>query len=62
MYEFFDLTEHNDVMIPMYGTTHLLTVAGLLILLLITLWQRRKIKIVVAGKRLIRGFMMAIYC
>ena len=36
MYEFFDLTEHADVRIPMYGTTQLLTVAGLLILLLIT--------------------------
>jgi hypothetical integral membrane protein (TIGR02206 family) len=58
MYEFFDLTEHTDVMIPMYGTTHLLTVAGLLILLLITLWQRKKIKLIVARKRFIRGFMI----
>jgi len=59
MHEFFDLTEHSDVLIPMYGTTHLFTVIGLLLLLLLTLWQRDTIKKLVANKRLVRRFMTA---
>ena len=58
MHEFFDLTEHNDVRIPMYGTTHLITVIGLLLLLLLTLWQKENIKKIVANRRIIRGFMI----
>ncbi|MGW8315646.1 MAG: TMEM164-related integral membrane acyltransferase [Bacteroidales bacterium] len=58
MHEFFDLTEHTDVLIPMYGTTHLITAAGLVLLLLLTLWQKDRIKKLVANKRFIKRFMI----
>lgn len=52
MYEFFDPTEFADVRIPMYGRIHLITVIGMLILLWLLLWQKEKIKKLVANKKL----------
>ena len=57
MHEFFDLTEHQEVLIPMYGNTHLFTVIGLLLLLLLTLWQKDNLKKLVSNRRFVRRFM-----
>jgi hypothetical integral membrane protein (TIGR02206 family) len=58
MHEFFDLTEKHDVQIPMYGLTHLITVIGMIILLLLILWQKEKIRKLVANKNLVNGFLI----
>ncbi len=57
MNDFFNLTEHTDVRIPMYGTTHLITVIGLMLLLLLILWQRDRVKNLVANRRFIKRFL-----
>jgi len=57
MHKSFNLTEHTDVRIPMYGTTHLIRVTGLLLLLLIILWQKENVKKLVANWRFIKNFM-----
>jgi hypothetical integral membrane protein (TIGR02206 family) len=59
MYEFFDPTELSEVQIPMYGSIHLLTVLGMLILLALVLWRREAVKRLVNNKRLFHRVMYA---
>ena len=58
MREFFDLTESSEVQIPMYGLTHLLTVIGMIVLLLLVIWRKDYIKKLVSNKRLVNGFLI----
>jgi len=59
MHDFFDMTESSEVQIPMYGLTHLLTVIGLLMLLLLIIWQKENVKRLVSNRRLINSFLIA---
>ncbi|MFZ5941125.1 MAG: TIGR02206 family membrane protein [Bacteroidota bacterium] len=58
MTEFFRLTEHPDVQIPMYGRTHLITVIVMVLLLLLVLWRRDAIKRMVNNRRFVRTFIV----
>lgn len=58
MNSFFNLTEHHDVRIPMYGQTHLITVIILFFLLLLILWKREFIKRTVNNRRFVKNFMI----
>ena len=57
MYEFFDLTEHSEVQIPMYGTVHLLTVIGMLLLVAVLFWKRSAVKKLANNQRFIKRFI-----
>ena len=59
MLKFFNLTEHSEVQIPMYGLTHLITFIGLVLLLLLILWKKNQIKKLVANHLLMRRFLIA---
>ena len=56
--KFFNLTEHHEVQIPMYGLTHLITVIGMLLLLVLILLHKKQIKRVVNNHLLIRRFLI----
>jgi hypothetical integral membrane protein (TIGR02206 family) len=58
MYGFFDLTEKSEVQIPMYGLTHLFTVIGMFLLLLLIIWQKDRIRTLISNKRLITRIMI----
>lgn len=58
MHNFFDLTESTEVQIPMYGSTHLVTVIVMLLLLLLVLWRKEGVKKLLSGKRLVNGFLI----
>jgi hypothetical integral membrane protein (TIGR02206 family) len=58
MHDFFDLTEHADVQIPMYGRTHLITVIGMLILLSLVLWRKQGVKRLLSNHRLVNIFLI----
>lgn len=57
MYEFFDPTDAAEVQIPMYGQVHLYTVLGMIVLLLLIIWQRKNIKSIINRRKLMTGFM-----
>ena len=58
MHDFFDLTESSEVQIPMYGLTHMITVIGMILLLLLVLSNKERIKKLVSNKRLMTGFLI----
>jgi hypothetical integral membrane protein (TIGR02206 family) len=58
MHNFFDLTEFDEVQIPMYGRTHLITVIIMILFLFLILWQKKRVKKIVANTRLVRGFLI----
>lgn len=60
MYDFFNLTEHSEVQIPMYGTIHLFTVIGMLALLALILFNQNAVKRLANSRRFIRRFTWTI--
>ena len=58
MHEFFDLTEHSEVQIPMYGRTHLITVIVMLLLLFLVLWRKKGLKKLLSNKRVLNSFLI----
>ena len=59
MHDFFDLTEHEDVQIPMYGRTPLITVIVMILLLFLVLWRKEGVKKLLANTRLVNAFLIA---
>jgi len=59
MHDFFDLTEHSEVQIPMYGRTHLITVIVMVLLLFLVLWQKKGVKKLLSNRRLVNTFLIA---
>lgn len=53
MQNFFDLNEHAEVLIPMYGTIHLITLAVMLVILPVMIWKKETVKKLVDNQRFI---------
>ncbi len=58
MKKFFDPTEYTEVIIPMYGLIHLITVLVMVLLILLALWKKDVVKRLVADKRFMSRFMI----
>jgi hypothetical integral membrane protein (TIGR02206 family) len=60
MQNFFNPTEHNEVMIPMYGTIHMITLAGIVLLVLLLIWKKDLVKRLSMNRKIMLGFI-AVY-
>lgn len=57
MKEFFDLNEFSEIMIPMYGRIHMITILVMLVLILVLLWKKDAVKRLVADRRFMVRFI-----
>lgn len=59
MREFFDLNEGGELLHPMYGTVHLITIAAMVIFILLMIWQKDAVKKLANNRRFVVGFLIA---
>lgn len=58
MNKFFNPAEHAEIIIPMYGTVHFITLGGLVLLLLLVFWQKETVKKLVNNRRYMLGMVI----
>jgi hypothetical integral membrane protein (TIGR02206 family) len=58
MYDFFNLADHSYEVIPMYGLIHLFTVLGMVILLVIAVWNKQLTKTIFNNKKFVTWLMI----
>ncbi|MFB6319015.1 YwaF family protein [Saccharicrinis sp. FJH54] len=57
MLRFFNPEENSEILIPMYGTIHLLTLAGVVLLVLLMIMNRKGIRRLAGNRRFMVGFI-----
>lgn len=57
MKAFFNPAEHEELIIPMYGTTHFITLAVLVLALLVLLLNRKRVKKIVRNTKALHGIV-----
>ncbi|MFB6342307.1 YwaF family protein [Saccharicrinis sp. FJH62] len=58
MQSFFNPAEHSDILIPMYGKIHLLTLAGVVVLVLLMMLNKKGIRRLAGNRRFMVRFIM----
>lgn len=58
MNNFFDPTRSSEIVVPMYGSIHMITLLTLPIIVLILLWKKDAVRRIVANRKIVIGFMI----
>ncbi|MFC2089711.1 TIGR02206 family membrane protein [Bacteroidota bacterium] len=58
MKDFFNPSGHSEIINPMYGTVHMLLLLGVLIIILLLIWQKDKVKKLAGNRKFMRRFMI----
>lgn len=58
MYQFFNPNEASEVIIPMYGTVHLITLLAMIVLIAIVIWKKEAIKKLASNRVFLRRFVI----
>ncbi len=59
MYDFFNVADHSEEIIPMYGLIHLFTVLGMVLLLVLAIWNKKLTRTIFNNQRLVNVLMIA---
>lgn len=58
MQNFFDLTEQEQIIIPMYGTIHMITLIFPFVMILLMAWQKKLVQKLANSEQFLHGFLI----